>query len=110
MLASCLPRSTWMILRSPGTLFCGQVDLNVERHGPHENQTLPFTVRTSREQSSMEVEVLVVGWFRDALMFQDLAILEGMSGESVCELKSTNFTSTGSSFTQALLYASLGFG
>lgn len=98
-----------MILRSPGTLFCGQVDLNVERHGPHENQTLPFTVRTSREQSSMEV-VVVVGWFRHALMYQDLAILEGMSGESVCELKSTNFTSTGSSFTQALLYASLGFG
>lgn len=56
------------------------------------------------------MEVLVVGWFRDALMFQDLAILEGMSGESVCELKSTNFTSTGSSFTQALLYAFLGFG
>lgn len=81
----------------------------MERHGPHENQTLPFTVRTSREQSSMEV-VVVVGWFRHALMYQDLAILEGMSGESVCELKSTNFTSTGSSFTQALLYVFLGFG
>ncbi|MGH0145588.1 UNVERIFIED_CONTAM: hypothetical protein FKN15_043302 [Acipenser sinensis] len=81
MLISSLPKSTRMILKSFGTIFYGQMSQKwkfLADMGPvmsGENQTLHSTVRTSYQQSSM---VVVVSWFGDALLHQDLDALPSL--------------------------------